>query len=1262
MRERVCKNCGGRQYKVVGQNMVKCMFCGTLYVDEQASKEEEVLIVGAYEKLRELDFSSATNEFNKIISLFPKSFEAYFGRALSKNKIILYNGRGANKTPRFFGDEIPDLSKDEDFQKAKELAPYETGKSYEDYAKKISRIRESASKIQDSTKVFVCQMNYTKTSIYPQTNEFIDALNKENIPSFFATSSAKEEQLYLALKNAKTLVLFADKEEDFAKAEYKNILDRYTYFCNQKKKAKSSIIIVYNKEKIDQKSQIFKTFKSTIEINEENFANKLAQTTKAEINKTYNVEVKLNSKKIESVKPEKREYTNIESVSPTELGHYFVENVSMSEESKIKWIFLLLKNGDFASAQEETSIEIQKDQNNPDLIFAQLMIDAKAKTEEEFFSNISNLKNRENIDKYLTYASKKEAETFVDNFEKQISQIDSEEYYNEYLLYFAKFDTPNRQDFISSAENKAIETLNEDLIEKVSKCFDTQNIDQFVGFYFALAQNSGDTKFYDKVLEIDQGHVQSNLAIFLKNFKTTEDRLSFRDAEKFEEFFKFIPKEARGGIVSAVIDTILPVAFLDIEEAEKQIDFYLSYIEDEKILCAQAKRIAEKFLQMSFFTLAEKYVTLSISKDKSNAGLYWLLILSKAHCRTDIDLISSNLKVSQFPEWETLLSVATDEEAEHFAEVVSKANMYSNKKLHMKEEMLDKKTLTEKLNDFLLRNNKILLELEKQNQNISGRGTNYYKLQLKPFEKYLADLDKIESFDEYQELYEKAIKRLSYLGLSLESSISLIDAEKKNEGFKFVEEEEKQEEQQLKNQQNREKRKKLTKTILFSVLVAFPILFSTILYAIALANPKAIYMHFSQEFLIYCLFISIFYGILFFFIHKFAKSEMSKSKKLLYLAIILISALNMGLMFGSFYVDKNPITASNAKELSVLTQNAKYSNIEIDTDIDMLNFKWDTRDFYGTFDGNGHTISNLTFADSAEIGMFRNNTGTIKNLTIILANHTYQKVENFGTIAVASSGTISNIEVQGVVTLRPEKEVVAGGLVAGLCGGTIKNCDCSLTIDIAVENTKSYCGGVAGKVNAAKKKSTIYQNDISTGFTTLFNNSSASFFGGAVGYLGECSLNFSQNFVDTNMTFSGTINADLTVGGLVGFGLSKSSDNAVEGQIDFSTIAHEVVAGGIYGEYRNQNAAVVHSYSKVSFYSNENSSTEIGGLVGDCSGLFRECFYTQSIDFVGNLALPTMNPRDCKQLTTPSYVSSLKFSADIWNLPTNDYPQLLWTI
>ena len=147
------------------------------------------------------------------------------------------------------------------------------------------------------------------------------------------------------------------------------------------------------------------------------------------------------------------------------------------------------------------------------------------------------------------------------------------------------------------------------------------------------------------------------------------------------------------------------------------------------------------------------------------------------------------------------------------------------------------------------------------------------------------------------------------------------------------------------------------------------------------------------------------------------------------------------------------------------------------------------------------------------------------------------------------------------------------------------------------------------------------------------------------------------------MTFSGTINADLTVGGLVGSGLAKSSDNQIEGSIDFSSITHEVVAGGIYGEYQNLNTkdSVLHSYSITQINSNTNESSKVGGLAGKSLGIFRECFYSQDLPDVkekNNALLP----RDCKQLTSPSYNTSLKFSSDVWNLPTTDYPQLLWRI
>ena len=119
MRERVCSNCGGKRYVEVAQNTYKCLFCGTIYVDEKGATEEDVLLVGANEKLRALQFGEAEKEFDKIISLHPKSYEAFFGRVLSKNKANVVDGRALT----FFGDEIHSFFGDEDFEKATSFAP-----------------------------------------------------------------------------------------------------------------------------------------------------------------------------------------------------------------------------------------------------------------------------------------------------------------------------------------------------------------------------------------------------------------------------------------------------------------------------------------------------------------------------------------------------------------------------------------------------------------------------------------------------------------------------------------------------------------------------------------------------------------------------------------------------------------------------------------------------------------------------------------------------------------------------------------------------------------------------------------------------------------------------------------------------------------------------------------------------------------------------------------------------------------------------------
>ena len=98
---------------------------------------------------------------------------------------------------------------------------------------------------------------------------------------------------------------------------------------------------------------------------------------------------------------------------------------------------------------------------------------------------------------------------------------------------------------------------------------------------------------------------------------------------------------------------------------------------------------------------------------------------------------------------------------------------------------------------------------------------------------------------------------------------------------------------------------------------------------------------------------------------------------------------------------------------------------------------WKEYSYAGTFDGGGHTISNLEIisADSDYLGLFGliAYTGAVKNLT--LSDVEISGVDYIGGIAGYNRGTIENCNVSGSVS--------GSDLVGGIVGynvGTIENC------------------------------------------------------------------------------------------------------------------------------------------------------------------------------------------------------------------------------
>ena len=117
--------------------------------------------------------------------------------------------------------------------------------------------------------------------------------------------------------------------------------------------------------------------------------------------------------------------------------------------------------------------------------------------------------------------------------------------------------------------------------------------------------------------------------------------------------------------------------------------------------------------------------------------------------------------------------------------------------------------------------------------------------------------------------------------------------------------------------------------------------------------------------------------------------------------------------------------------------------------------------FNGTFDGQNHTITDLTITGSSNyIALFGNPWGAdISNLT--LANPTISNTATDYTGAVCGGGyaRVSNVTVTGGSVTGVEQ---VGGIVGYLSCGSVKNCTVSGTTITATTNR---VGGIAGKAN-----------------------------------------------------------------------------------------------------------------------------------------------------------------------------------------------------
>ena len=174
-----------------------------------------------------------------------------------------------------------------------------------------------------------------------------------------------------------------------------------------------------------------------------------------------------------------------------------------------------------------------------------------------------------------------------------------------------------------------------------------------------------------------------------------------------------------------------------------------------------------------------------------------------------------------------------------------------------------------------------------------------------------------------------------------------------------------------------------------------------------------------------------------------------------------------------------------------------------------------SKQYQGTFDGNGKTIRNLFISSTSdEIGFFGYAADCrIKNITFDNAKVKGNDNCSTGILAgCAGSCVIENIKTTGNCSVEGKYET---GGIAGRANGNISNCE-----NHAIVNGFYYVGGIVGICFDSENSITSCAN---YGEIT----GTEDFVGGIIGYFGEGSLQNSAN--------NGNITGDARVGNLIGY-------------------------------------------------------------------------------------------------------------------------------
>jgi len=240
----------------------------------------------------------------------------------------------------------------------------------------------------------------------------------------------------------------------------------------------------------------------------------------------------------------------------------------------------------------------------------------------------------------------------------------------------------------------------------------------------------------------------------------------------------------------------------------------------------------------------------------------------------------------------------------------------------------------------------------------------------------------------------------------------------------------------------------------------------------------------------------------------------------------------------------------------------------------------------GEFDGDGHTISNLSFSLDfiVPVGLFGFLTLDAEVRELGAENVNIAGRWSIGALVGENMGTVSDSYTTGTVT----GESSVGGLMGGN-GGTAINCYSTCNI-----SGESHIGGLAGS----------NYGTVSDSYATGSITGSDDRIAGLMGW---------NSGVVSNSHSTGNVVGSLEVGGLVGF----NHYGIVSNCYSTSNVTSEESAGALVGRNSYYDTTISNCYAIGTVTRSSGENTDFGGFVGWNQGKIINSYSTGSVHYEG---------------------------------------------